>query len=318
MSKAKLAKIICFLAATAHTQAARIVPEATPEFQVENELHDKPVPKVENGYLLVLDPIPEYAPKLSVFGPAGAKIFATQLALEGAVHVVIRDTAASAKGVFAITGGALERDGAGFNFIAYLDSHGAVTRVIRLQDFVGRRLCFTDDGRLWLAGAAPTYPGHQEPPDYDVLRVYDAAGSQQRSFFRQSLFTGNLASGRWRLAANRQSVVLFDSMTGELVETSYEGRMGSVRTVPVPATDSVTGFAVSGASDIVVSCQPSTGVGRTRFLLLDPKTDLWSEVYSRDQREVDKYSIVLGSHRTSLLVLTLGRVPKFSWVRLEP
>ena len=90
------------------------------------------------------------------------------------------------------------------------------------------------------------------------------------------------------------------------------------RAAPVSATtDVVTGFAVSGTSDIVVSCQPSTNVGRTRFLLLDPKTAVWSEVYSRAQRELDKYSVVLGSQRTSLLVLTLRPVPKFSWVRLE-
>jgi hypothetical protein len=327
MSKAKLAKAICFLTVgvisgigspAAVAQVARIVQEATPEFQVENQVFDKPTPKSENGYLLAFDPIPENAPRLFVFGPAGSKIFATQLALDGAVHVVIRDIAASAKGVFAITGGAVDSAGGGINFLAYLDRQGAVTRVIRLQDFAGRRLCFTDDGRLWLAGTAPIYPGHQAPPDYDVLRVYDAAGSLQGSFLKRSLFTGNLASGRLHLAANQQSVVLFNSVTGELVETSYEGRVGRVMNVPVPATtDVVTGFAVSGASDIVVSCQPSTGVGRTRFLLLDPKTTVWSEVYSRDQRELDKYSIVLGSQRTSLLVLTLRPVAKFSWVRLE-
>ena len=89
-------------------------------------------------------------------------------------------------------------------------------------------MCFTDDGRLWLAGTAPTYPGGQAPPDYDVLRVYDAAGSRQGSFLKPSLFTSNLASGRLHLAANQQSVVLFNSVTVEFVETSYEGRVGRV------------------------------------------------------------------------------------------
>lgn len=296
-------------------QVPRIVADARPDFQIEYDGSDKPVPKWENGYVLVRDYEPENAPIVSVFGPSGTKVFTRQIVLDGAVQVMLRDIGASPQGVFAVTGAAVDSGGVAINFIAYLDGRGDVKRVVRLQDFVGRRLCFTPDGRLWLAGSAPRQLRTGNPADYNLIRLYDSAGVLHSSCVPRSLFKVDPTPGILFLSASREGVVLLSSATGDLVRVSQTGQVVTSQ-VRLPADDIITGLAVSDASDVAISTQPSTGLGRARFLLNGNAND-WTEVYSGDPNERRSHPMVFGFQNNLLLVGTLRPAPKFSWFHIE-
>jgi hypothetical protein len=304
-------------------QSPRLVPGDKPDFQVEYDYTDKPIPRWENGYVLAFDNEPENAPLVSVFGPSGSKLFATPLALDGVARLVPRAIAASSKGTFAVTAGAYDSGGLGTNIVAYLDNKGHLTQVVRLKEFAGRQLCFTDDGRLWVVGLASTYPSREEPPDHDLVRIYDDRGRIQKSFLRRSLLSKNRhpVAGLSYLASNSHKVVFFSSDTGDLVEMSHNGEVQSIKQVPLPSRGFATGLAVSEASEIVMSAQTRDPSDLRRelivFYLLDAKANRWNEIYSRNSAEREKYGPILGSEGDSMLVRSHKPMPGYSWTRIK-
>ena len=299
-----------------HAQISRLAPGDQPDFDIQYVGGDKPLPRWENGYVLTFEHEPENAPLVSVFSSQGSKVFSTSLALDGVVKFQIRSIAASLKGVFAVSGGALDSSGSGANVIVYLDSTGAVTQVVRLKDFAGTQLCFAEDNRLWVAGRDRSKPG--PPADHDIIRVYDDKGIFQKSFLRRSLFSTDRhpAVGLSHIAANRQNVALFSSETGYLIVMSKGGDVLSIRHVPLAPERWVTGLALSGASEAVISSFAHYGMTeQITFHILAADASRWTEIYSQGSPN-NRYSKLYGFSGENLLVGSYHPF-KFSWVRIQ-
>lgn len=287
-------------------QPFRIVPANKPDVFLDRSFAHKPTPMWENGYFLAVDKQPEHAPRVTAFDSSGTKLFETSLAMDGVVRVNGYALAASAKGTFAVSGSAYSADGSGVSFIALIDKTGHLTRIVRMERFAARKLCFTDDGRLWAAGGTIMYPSRDEAPDHDMIRIYDEQGTFQRSLLRRSTFppgrVNPFGNGNSYLTANGRQVVFFSGETGRLVGISYGGEILFDRQAALPAPNVdvlLTGFAVSDASDILMSCQihsspPDKQADLARFYRWDTTANTWIHIYSRPARNVGGYHAIFG------------------------
>ncbi len=304
-------------------QLDRLTPSGRTGFHVDYDVSDKPAPKWENGYVLAYDNESGNTPLVSVFGPSGSKLFGTQLVLDGFSGLRLRTIAASSKGTVAVAGGAYDAAGVITSLIAYLDSAGRPTHVIKLDGFVPILLCFTADGRLWVAGRVKPGPGLEDPPDHDMVRIYDENGKLQSSLLRRSLFSkgGRLVSGLSQLAASSRKVVFFNYETGDVAEMSHGGEVLATRRVPLPPQTFATGLAVSDGSEIAISRQrPDPANRRTELVdlcLLDANANRWLTIYTGDVNNRDGYGMVFGFKGESMLVGAYHPGIRFSWVRIK-
>ena len=299
-----------------HAQISGLAPGDKPSYVIDYDSTDKPTPSWENGYVLAHEYEPLNAPLVSVFGPLGSRVFTTSLALGNVVRFTLRSMAASSKGVFAVSGGALDANGIGANVIVFLDSKGTITRVVRLKEFAGNQLCFADDNRLWVLGRDPGKPS-SSPTDDDMIRVYDDKGAFQQSLLRRSLFSTGFhpAIGLSYLAANGKNVVLFSPETGYLVLMSKAGEVVSIRQASLAPQTLVTGLALTEGSQVVLSAQTNSERSELiTFHTMAPGASRWTEIYSQESR--DAYDKLFGSSGENLLVGTHHPF-RLSWVRIQ-
>jgi hypothetical protein len=153
--------ILCAGSPLASTIHAQMPPFATWQMTAPWNFSGNPSPKWENGVLLAY----EYAvppATLVAFDKTGRLVAKATITVPGASRLWLVQPAAAENGVLAITGAAMDADGAFAPFIAWMSPAGALQRIVRTAPFQPTRVCFDGDGMLWSAGMEFSPDGKRE------------------------------------------------------------------------------------------------------------------------------------------------------------
>lgn len=286
------------------------------EVTVQRFFGRQPVPNWANGYFLgfEIDPARVYAYKND-----GSLLFDNPLTFEDACNIMPSSIAASVADDFVVSGSFYSCQGEGTTFIAFLNSKGGVRKVVRLNKFAPLHVAYAPDGRLWVAGRATNYPSLEDPPDHDVLRVYNHEGTLLASSLRRSTFPKSRThpSRSSRLAVNENLVVYVTFEQNELVASRPDGQLAfRKRFDPLGKSILVTGLALNEASDIYLSAQvrrkPDPNTEDVVFYKWNNTTGKWDEVFSRVLGRDIGYHSIFGFAGNVMLV-SMG-LPRFKWL----
>jgi hypothetical protein len=272
----------------------------------------RPVPKWQNGFLLAYQTHNEPS-AIFAFDRSGQMVFNKKIEIPGSGEILIRDTAASVDGRFAIAGSGTATG----QFIASLTPSGAMAWVVKSTDFGTERILFAPDGTLWAFGHAfgPSIRRPEDVPDYPTLRQYDSQGNLVRSVLSKSTFTfktWKLPDMRAFLLTTRDRIGIYSDSAREWVEVSFNGEvLGRWKGVDIPEHDFATGAALL-PSGVYVSAQyhttPRTPV--SHIFKLNKESGTWNIIDHEPQ-----FPEILGIDGDQ--IVTWGPSRTLRWARLE-
>ena len=166
----------------------------------------------------------------------------------GAQALAIADVAVSPSGGYAAAVSARDADGRHASFLAWLNSAGETTKIVRTTPYAAARIVFSVDGRLWAAGRARE-ADYSTSPVYDVVRVYGQDGIFQSSHVPSSLVpptAGMHACSKCFFAGAAHGAVLVSETHGRAIFVDLQGRVTRQASLPASGErDFLTGIAVS-------------------------------------------------------------------------
>ena len=235
----------------------------------------RPVPKWQNGFLLAYQTRNEPS-AIFVFDRSGQMVLNKRIEIPGSGEILIRDTAASLDGRFAISGS----NAATGQFIVSLTLSGAIAWIVKSTDFGAQRIAFAPDGTLWAFGHAfgPSIRQPEGVPDYATLRQYDSAGNLVKSVLPKSTFAKQPDLGAF-MVTTRDKIGIYSDWATEWVELSLSGEvLGRWKGVEVPDGDFATGAALLPNGGVYLSVQyhtsPRTEV--SHIFKLNKQSGMWS------------------------------------------
>lgn len=186
---------------------------------VEHAFGGQPIPKWENGFLIVRD---FDALTVHLFGRDGRKLWTAAIEIPQAHRASLRAMAAWPDGSVAVSGGALDDSGAAAGFIAWLTPGGATRKIVRTARFVAWHLSVANDGTLWALGREAVAPQSTTDAPHDILRRYSRDGQFVKSALPRTSFASRAhpASGHTHLATVAGVVGIYCGPTGEWIEVS--------------------------------------------------------------------------------------------------
>lgn len=224
-----------------------------------------------NGYLAKIVSPPFLVPDKSgvtVYDRYGAVAREPIVWLEGATDVHLTDAAVSRSGNLVVGGGAQNQDGAIANFIAEIGSDDRVQKVVRTTPFVPTYVCPLDDGTVWAYGFERD-ASTQRMENSPRLRQYSFDKGQLQAMlvtsvlpdgetFRQTwLLTQGGYLGALNLHCNSRKVVLYNAVTGDLIEYDLQKKQMTVCKVAALPSDirrfQITGFALTDSGEMFAS-----------------------------------------------------------------
>jgi hypothetical protein len=273
----------------------------------------RPVPKWQNGFLLAYQTHNEPS-AIFVFDRTGQLVLDKRIEIPELGEILIRDTAASLDGRFAITGTG-KTTGA---FVATLTASGATAWMVNNPSYAAERSAFAPDGTLWALGhiVDPSIRRWQDMPNYPTLRQYDREGHLVRSMLPRTSFafkTWQQPDAHAFLITTPDRIGIYSEPAREWVEVSADGEvLGRWKGVDVPEHDHVTGAALLRNGDVYVTAQYHT-TPRTEMIhnyKLDKQTGKWN-IVGEDPRS----PAILGADGDQ--IVTWGPYRTLRWLRLE-
>ena len=307
--------LIILYAAGGHLIAQSLA-RHTREAELTVSLQGKPVPKWENG-LMVLYQDDIQPPEVSVFNNDGRMLMKAAVTVPDAARVWIEGTAVSQTGTIAVSGPAMKNDGSVAGVIAWLRSDGTIERLVRTSPFTARRLCFTSDGTLWAAGRERSEDGRSESP-HNILRRYDKNGQVIGSYLPNTDFTKYsheaTAEDSFLMSTN-DTIGLYSASSRVFVELDYSGNavgrwagLVSDRTFDVTGAGMLRGGSIYVSGQRRISGSPRWGI---EYYTLDKQKGSWIRV---DGAGLVGY--ITGAQDDQLIVATGGT--RFVWIAASP
>ncbi|HYL31162.1 MAG TPA: hypothetical protein VEU27_14685 [Gemmatimonadales bacterium] len=262
------ARTLAFLLLCSFTQ---LLMEAQPPLpkravQIPRDFTGQPLPAFSGGFLLAYDF--ERAIVWS-YDRTGKTLIEVPLSLPEVKRIQIWDAAASLDGTVAVSGSATNDGGwTTVPLVFWVSPGGKVARVVRTEPFAATALAFSSDGTLWAAGRAHEIVDgiYREPPEYDVLRQYDAQGRLLRTTLPRGAFpagvrtratiagAGPAASAF--LMANGDRIGFYSENTNAYFELSPSGGvLGSWRVAAPPEGVDILGAALTSSGSVFLSGQ---------------------------------------------------------------
>lgn len=237
----------------------------TNQIQFQQDFTGKPLPKWQNGALLVRDAYNASAVNFSVFDSAGNKLLSHVFYVIGAKHLTVRDAARTADGTIGLCGGVIDADGRGSNYVAFINPANSATTLLRTDLFMASKITYASDGTFWVAGAETT------PKTGDKSRTFAEALNKNAAVFRQFDKTGKLLRSAVPNSAIVDPVTLSDpsnvfgevageiiwysSRSHQLIAISRNGSYSEVRDLKLPEDQIANGFAITGKGEIIVTAR---------------------------------------------------------------
>jgi hypothetical protein len=253
------------------------------EVEMAVSLYHKPVPKWENG-LMLLYQYDVQPPEVSIFNNEGRMLMKASIVVPEAARVWIEGTAASSEGTVVVAGPAMKTDGAVVASITWLTNKGNIERVVRTSPFAARRLCFASDGTLWAVGRERSEDGTTEPP-HNILRHYDKNGQMIGSFLPSTDFTQYNQEPPAEdsfLMATTDRIGLYSASSRVFVELDYSGRvMGRWNGLVSDRNFEVTGVGMLRGGSTYLSGRrkiPGPPGSAPEYFVLDKQKSTWTRL----------------------------------------
>ncbi|MEP7366631.1 MAG: hypothetical protein ABI972_25525 [Acidobacteriota bacterium] len=126
-------------------------------------------------------------------------------------------------GVTAVAGGARSSDGALAGFVAWINTSGKITKVVRTTPFIAWYMTVTPDGNLWALGRVFSSPGAKEDAPHQMVRTFSKDGIQ----LRETISRGSFA--KWppptthaSIAHSGDRIALYLASSSDWIELSAE------------------------------------------------------------------------------------------------
>jgi hypothetical protein len=289
------------------------MPLSAQDVSLNYDFSHRPVPKWQNGFLLAYQTHNEPS-AIFAFDRRGQLVLNKRIEIPDAGEVVIRDTAASLDGRFAITGWGT----ASGAFIASLTSSGAMAWMVNSTSYAAERIAFAPDGTLWAFGhvSDPAIRRSQDAPDYPTLRQYDSQGHLVRAVLSRDSFafrTWLRPDAQAFMVTTSDRIGIYTDAAREWVEVSLNGDvLARWKGMDIPEHDHATGAALLPNGAVYVSVQYHT-TPRTEVLQtykLDKLSGKWNTV-GQDTRTPP----ILGVDGEQ--IVTLGPYRALRWTRLD-
>lgn len=181
-----------------------------------------------------------HAPLFRTYDPTGRLVSEFRFSLAGSARVNIYSGGFSCgrDGTVAVCGSAYSADSRGANFIALAPADARPQTVIRMTDYVPRRIVVAGDGSVWVAGRE-LRDGRENDPHHAVLRRYGPDGQLLGQWLPKSSLTLVPGVGHpvmfSHLVASQQRVGWYSPAASQYVEYTQDGL--ETRRVPVPQAD---------------------------------------------------------------------------------
>ena len=321
MSTVRLTQFACLLGAFLFTTAVAVAQEplsgASREIVIDHRaLANGPIPEWNRG--LFMSRIAQSG-RVAISDRDGNIVKELNLRLPDAPNITLADTAVSADGRYAVSGGAADNGGTGVTFIAWFDQDGNTSRVVRTSPFSPLRIAFADDGTLWVFGRVLRhFAGLATEPDHDTLRQYSIEGVLIDSFLPRSAFdsASHPASSAFLVTSGDRVGVYSASATSWIELSTSDGSIQSWSGAVFPDRFRVSGIGVTISGSAYVSVQHqiqnpaegTTATNITRIYRLDRSTGDWIEVEFSDANTGHVY----GADGNQLVIGT--EYATFRWV----
>jgi hypothetical protein len=236
------------------------------------------VPKWDHGFLLKFD-----LDAATVFAADrnGKLVFRSRIWPEGAVGVHIVDVTASPKGGYVVALGLINSAGP-VGALAWLDSRGALMRVVQAPSTRFVRARFAGDGTLW-ALVQQRDEMEREAKNYDMLRHYDANGALMGTALPRAQF----ASARYpaepgTLVASADRIGVSVEQNHAWIELSYSGQILGHWKMPSEGFDETTSAFLTDVNEVYVRYQlsqrTSTGKQQVGVYRFDKATETFQKI----------------------------------------
>ena len=222
---------------------------------------------------------------VAAYDEAGARIFRSEIAFEGASRVTLLDAASEGASI-AVSGvawaGSLRRE-----FVAFLDPGGKLIHVVQLDQFEPRAICIGSSQSIWVAGQPmERVRGFDRP----LLRRFGMDGKLLGEFVREPL------GGTPHLLCLGDNAGVSLPGGSEWVESTQTGE--AVRRLKLPDNGEISGLAV-------VRGRVYLGVA-ARLYRLGGAGEGWAEVPAPPD-----FRRLLGGSESRLVYLDTGRRMQF-------
>jgi hypothetical protein len=186
----------------------------------------------------------------------------------------------------ALAGSAIDAEGRGDFFIAWISSDGTHSVVSRTSSYIPRRLTVAPDGTLWTAGQ-----DSNGPPDAGVFRHFDQTGKSIGAFVPRSSFSDPiiLYDHTGLMRASKDRVAWYSPRGSRYIEISLQGVVLMDISVTTPKDSSEGyGFGITDKGDAFLSSSQyvppaggQAGFQLWRISILDRSTATWKPVLER-------------------------------------
>ncbi|HZT32460.1 MAG TPA: hypothetical protein VFA33_21400 [Bryobacteraceae bacterium] len=215
------------------------------------------------------------------------RTYSVSFQLPGASSENIYDWDRSFDGTkIALSGSAIDADGRGDFFIAWISSDGTNSIISRTSYYRPRRIAIAPDGTLWTAGQQLN-----GPPDAGVFRHFDQQGKLLAAFVPQSSFPDPIIPSEHSslLRVSKDRVAWYSPRAGRYIEISLQGVVLMDISVNPPGDRSRGyGFGLTDKGDAFLSSlQYIPPTGRQAGLdiwsinILNKSTAMWTPVLQR-------------------------------------
>ncbi len=217
------------------------------------------IPQFGRGFVIVRRAGTEF----QVYRQSGALLASVPISVPEATKVNVRDVAVAPDGRLAVSAGAFSAKGHFASVILWLDTSGAISRVVSTSPFAAARLVFTPDGSLWALGRVHD-SNFETTSDHDILRKYDTDGRlcQTALPLREFPSSGVHPMTGAFLLVSESRLGLYSTTANEWIELSFSGQvLARYRTPKLPQQMQAIGAAFTDAEGLCLSLRESPKAG---------------------------------------------------------
>lgn len=234
----------------------------------------------ENGFLAVRE---TEAPTVHLYDRSGKKLWTRTVSISGASTSGLLPAAIWPDGTTAVAGGARSPDGALAGFIAWIDTSGQITKVVRTTPFIAWYMTVTPDGNLWAFGRAFNPPGAKVDTPHQMVRSFSKDGIQLRESMQRDAFaTWPHPTTEAGIAHHGDRIGLYLSRSSGWIELSAETGEEKFRTkVNQPASFRLKRAVYGPRGELYLSGSVSDQTRKRRvsaFAKVEPQSGKWTDL----------------------------------------
>jgi hypothetical protein len=238
-------------------------------------------PRWSGGVLVSLEGLLTPSPVIRTLDRQGRESAAAFVfTIPEASSIDIYGIAHGVDGSIALCGAAVDRSGRGSSFLALVSPPRDDVKIIRQSPFTPYRVALAADGTLWAVGIELVDgKEQQESGRQGVIRHFAKSGKEIGSYVSRSTVGSAGMIMRGYFAAGRDRVGWYPRGGSQYFEISQSGDVRHFSTIPLGASERVTGIALTDDAGTYLSIYDyasQTG----RILMAANTEDRWSQVES--------------------------------------